>query len=74
MPVSFHVYPEVSVHLPSGEPGGIVETFDPDVPGGNPLDPSHLLYSGGPRFAGGEAGAPDAPGLGFELDWPRFAH
>ncbi len=73
VPVSFHVYPEVSVHLAAGEPGGIVETFDPDISGGNPLDPAHLLYSGGPVFAGGSARAPDAPGLGFELDWPRFA-
>ena len=73
VPVSFHVYPEVSVHLAAVEPGGIVETFDPDVPGGNPLDPAHLLYSGGPTFAGGSARAPDVPGLGFELDWPRFA-
>ena len=53
VPVSFHIYPEVSVHLAAGEPGGIVETFDPDVPGGNPLDPAHLLYSGGPVFADG---------------------
>jgi L-alanine-DL-glutamate epimerase-like enolase superfamily enzyme len=73
VPVSFHIYPEVSVHLAAVEPGGLVETFDPDVPGGNPLDPAHLLYSGGATFAGGSATAPDAPGLGFELDWPRFA-
>ena len=74
VPVSFHIYPEVSVHLAAGDPGGIVETFDPDVPGGNPLDPAHLLYSGGPVFARRDRQAPDAPGLGFELDWPRFAH
>ena len=69
VPVSFHIYPEVSVHLGVGEPGRIVETFDPDLPGGNPLDPAHLLVQGGPRLAGGMAVAPDAPGLGFELDW-----
>jgi L-alanine-DL-glutamate epimerase-like enolase superfamily enzyme len=72
VPVSFHVYPEVSVHLATGHPGAVVETFDPDVPGGNPLDPAHLLYRGGPALAGGRAVAPDVPGLGFELDRARF--
>jgi L-alanine-DL-glutamate epimerase-like enolase superfamily enzyme len=71
VPVSLHIYPEVSVHLASLEPGTIVETFDP-VPGGNPLDPAHLLYDGGPELANGRAVAPDTPGLGFELDWARF--
>jgi L-alanine-DL-glutamate epimerase-like enolase superfamily enzyme len=72
VPVSFHVYPEVSVHLAAASPGAIVETFDPDVPGGNPLDPAHLLRAGGPVLAGGSAVAPAGPGLGFELDWARF--
>lgn len=72
VPVSFHIYPEVSVHLAAGDPGGVVETFDPDVPGGNPLDSGHLLCIGGPGLAGGTAVAPDAAGLGFELDRPRF--
>ena len=46
--------------------------FDPHVPGGNPLDPSHLLCSDGPALGGGTAIAPEAPGLGFDLDWERF--
>ncbi len=72
MPVSFHVHPEVSVHLAAGSPGAVVETFDPDLPGGNPLDPAHRLYTGGPSLGRGIAVAPEAPGLGFELDWARF--
>ena len=36
VPVSFHIYPEVSVHLAPVARGSVVETFDPDVPGGNP--------------------------------------
>ena len=74
-PCRFHVYPEVSVHLAAGDPGAIVETFDPDLPGGNPLDPAHLLSHAAARCSpAGCAVAPDVPGLGFELDWacPRF--
>jgi L-alanine-DL-glutamate epimerase-like enolase superfamily enzyme len=73
VPVSFHIYPEVSVHLAPVAPGSVVETFDADIAGGNPLDPAHLLYRGGPTFAGGRATPPDTPGLGIELDWERFA-
>ena len=72
VPVSFHVYTEVSVHLAAGHPGAVVETFDPDVPGGNPLDPAHLLRTGGPALAAGTTVPPDRPGLGFDLDWERF--
>jgi L-alanine-DL-glutamate epimerase-like enolase superfamily enzyme len=72
VPVSLHIYPEVSIHLAALQPGTIVETFDPELPGGNPLDPAHLLYSGGPVFDAGTAVAPNAPGLGIELDWSRF--
>ena len=72
VPVSLHIYPEVSVHLATLRPGAIVETFDPELPGGNPLDPAHVLCSGGPAFRDGMAVAPEAPGLGFELDWARF--
>ena len=72
VPVSLHIYPEVSAQLAPARPGTIVETFDADVPGGNPLDPAHLLCTGGPVFRDGEARAPDAPGLGFELDRERF--
>jgi L-alanine-DL-glutamate epimerase-like enolase superfamily enzyme len=67
VPVAFHVYPELSVHLATGLPGAIVEIFDPDVPGGNPLDPAHRLTSGRLELADGLALPPTAPGLGFEL-------
>ena len=72
VPVSLHIYPEVSVHLATLRPGAIVERFDSELPGGNPLDPAHVLCSGGPAFRDGMAVAPEAPGLGFELDWARF--
>ncbi|MCJ7710446.1 MAG: mandelate racemase/muconate lactonizing enzyme family protein [Chloroflexi bacterium] len=72
VPVSFHVSPEVSVHLAAAGRGASVETFDPDLPGGNPLDPAHLLLTGGPTLEKGLAVAPNAAGLGFQLDWARF--
>ncbi|WP_411278063.1 mandelate racemase/muconate lactonizing enzyme family protein [Gaiella sp.] len=72
VPVSFHVYPEVSIHLATCTPGSLVETFDPDLPGGNPLDPAHRLSTGGPAFVEGMAVARDGPGLGFDLDWSLF--
>jgi L-alanine-DL-glutamate epimerase-like enolase superfamily enzyme len=72
VPVSFHVYPEVSIHLAAGRPGSLVETFDPALPDGNPLDPAHRLSTGGPVLGAGLATAPDTPGLGFELDWDLF--
>jgi L-alanine-DL-glutamate epimerase-like enolase superfamily enzyme len=72
VPVSLHIYPEVSVHLAPLRPGTIVETFDGSVPGGNPLDPAHLLSSCGPTFRDGTAAAPETSGLGFSLDRERF--
>jgi L-alanine-DL-glutamate epimerase-like enolase superfamily enzyme len=72
VPVSLHVYPEVSVHLARFAPGTIVETFDQEIPGGNPLDPAHILCAGGPAFRDGTVVPPEEPGLGFELDWARF--
>lgn len=72
MPVSFHVYPEVSIHLAAATPGSHVEMFDPDLPAGSPLDPAHRLSHGGPTVSEGTALAPDAPGLGFDLDWRLF--
>lgn len=56
VPVSGHVYPEVTAHLGIG-----VETFARE---GNPYDPSPSLISGGPHFDGGIRPS-DAPGLGF---------
>lgn len=64
MPVSCHVYPEVSVHLGVG-----VETFKR---GENRYDPSPSLVLGGPVFEGGHALPPTAPGLGFTLDPSLF--
>ncbi len=69
--VSFHVYPETSVHLATAI-GGIVETFERGIAGGNPLDPADLLVTGGPTFRDGLAVPPDRPGLGYELDWELF--
>lgn len=69
--VSFHVYPETSVHLAMTS-GAVVETFERGIPGGNPLDPADRLVAGGPSFGGGTATACAAPGLGYELDWELF--
>lgn len=59
VPVSGHVYPEVTAHLGIG-----VETFARGV---NPYDPAPSFVRGGPHFAGRVRPA-DAPGLGFSLD------
>ena len=59
VPVSGHIYPEVTVHLGIG-----VETFDRR---GNRYDPSAQLIAGGPTFEPGLAFPPTAPGLGFTL-------
>ena len=67
VPVSFHVFPELNVHLASVSPGATVETFDPSLSGGNPFDPGHLLSSGRLAVTNGLAQAPSAPGIGFEL-------
>ncbi len=63
VPVSGHVYPEVTAHL-----GIEVETF---ARGGNPYDPAPTLIVDGPRFAG-RVTPPAGPGLGFSLDPARF--
>lgn len=73
VPVSFHIYPEISVHLAATHPGALVETFDADVPGGNPLDPAHRLIEHGPSIVDGVMRAPETPGLGFDLDWQALA-
>ena len=56
VPVSGHVYPEVTAHLGIG-----VETFARE---GNPYDPSPSLVTGGPLFDGAVRPAA-TPGLGF---------
>jgi L-alanine-DL-glutamate epimerase-like enolase superfamily enzyme len=71
IPVSFHIYPEISVHLAAARAQEtIVETFDTTLPGGNPFDPAHTLT--GMQFAArdGRITAPERPGLGISLDWP----
>lgn len=60
LPVSCHIGPEISAHLP----GVQVETFARG-PEPNPYDPSPVLVTGGPEFAGGWATPPRGPGLGF---------
>ncbi|MFJ2543680.1 mandelate racemase/muconate lactonizing enzyme family protein [Microbacterium sp. NPDC087589] len=59
VPVSGHVYPEVTAHLGLG-----VETFARGV---NPYDPAPSFITGGPRFEG-RVRPPASPGLGFGLD------
>ncbi|WP_258566961.1 enolase C-terminal domain-like protein [Microbacterium sp. Se5.02b] len=64
VPVSGHVYPEVTAHLGIG-----VETF---ARGRNPYDPAPSFIVGGPSFEG-QVRPTDAPGLGFTLDPSVFA-
>ena len=59
VPVSGHVYPEVTAHLGIG-----VETFARGV---NPYDPAPSFILGGPSFEG-RVRPTDAAGLGFALD------
>ncbi|MEV4669453.1 enolase C-terminal domain-like protein [Microbacterium sp. LWO12-1.2] len=59
VPVSGHVYPEVTAHLGIG-----VETFARGV---NPYDPAPSFIVGGPSFDG-RVRPTDAVGLGFTLD------
>ena len=59
VPVSGHVYPEVTAHLGIG-----VETFARGI---NPYDPAPSFIVGGPAFEG-RIQPTDAPGLGFALD------
>ncbi|CAH0208583.1 L-talarate/galactarate dehydratase [Microbacterium oxydans] len=64
VPVSGHVYPEVTAHLGIG-----VETF---ARGANPYDPAPSFIVGGPSFEG-LVRPTDAVGLGFTLDPAVFA-
>ena len=64
--VSPHAYPEVHVHCACAWPGSCaVELFEP----GSPYWPTDRFLSGGPLLRDGMVVAPEAPGLGFELDW-----
>jgi L-alanine-DL-glutamate epimerase-like enolase superfamily enzyme len=64
--VSPHAYPEVHVHCACAWPGSCaVELFEPH----SPYWPTGLFVSGGPVVRDGMVHAPEAPGLGFELDW-----
>jgi L-alanine-DL-glutamate epimerase-like enolase superfamily enzyme len=74
IPVSFHIYPEISVHLAAARAqASIVESFDTAVPGGNPFDPAHLLTGVELELSDGRIHAPEQPGLGFSLTWPGEA-
>ena len=64
VPVSGHVYPEVTAHLGIG-----VETFARGI---NPYDPAPSFVLGGPSFEG-RIRPTDAVGLGFALDPGVFA-
>lgn len=64
--VSYHIYPEVHVHLAAaGAADGMTESFGP---ADNPFDPAGRIYAGGPVYTPGFATATDAPGLGIDLD------
>ncbi len=67
-PISFHVYPETSIHLAAVLPGATVELFEPDD---GRIDPAASLYRGGPTIMPGALVASDRPGLGIELEEPR---
>ncbi|MCD6727748.1 MAG: mandelate racemase/muconate lactonizing enzyme family protein [Solirubrobacteraceae bacterium] len=70
VPVSFHVYPEIAVHLAAAmTQRAIVESFDPLD---NPFDPTHSFVRGGPVIEPGVALAPELPGLGFSIDEERL--
>jgi L-alanine-DL-glutamate epimerase-like enolase superfamily enzyme len=63
VPVSYHVYPEISVHLAAARAeGAIVESFDPVA---NPYDPTRMLLNGGAVLGPGSFSAPEEDGLGF---------
>jgi L-alanine-DL-glutamate epimerase-like enolase superfamily enzyme len=71
IPVSFHVYPEISIHLAAARAqASIVESFDTTLPGGNPFDPAHLLTGIALPMDDGRITASEEPGLGFTLAWP----
>ena len=73
VPISFHIYPEVSVHLAAARaPGAPVEMFEPGVPGGNRLDPSDRLGRRELALTGGSVQAPAGAGLAFDLHWDMF--
>lgn len=64
IPISGHIYPEVTVHLGIG-----VETFPRNA---GPYDPSPSFIIGGPTFRSGLVLPSTAAGLGFTLDPDLF--
>jgi len=63
VPVSFHVYPEITAHLAAAQPeGAIVESFDPR---GNAYDPTYRIVRDGSVVGSGTITATEQPGLGF---------
>lgn len=66
VPVSYHVYPEITAHLASSQAqGGIVESFDPT---GNAYDPTYRIVRGGSVVIAGSITATDTPGLGYVFE------
>jgi L-alanine-DL-glutamate epimerase-like enolase superfamily enzyme len=65
LPVSPHVYPEIHIHLASALPSVMhVEMTDP----AQGIEGLHFLMASTMEVRGGEATAPERPGLGYEID------
>jgi L-alanine-DL-glutamate epimerase-like enolase superfamily enzyme len=68
IPVSYHVYPEVSAHLAAARAeGAIVESFDPDT---NRYDSTRVVVHGGALVTGDSVTAPEDAGLGIRFVQP----
>ncbi len=66
LPVSPHVFPEIHVHLGAAfENVRTVEMTDP----ARGYEALHRLFSRWVEIEDGEFVAPEAPGLGVEIDW-----
>lgn len=70
LPVSPHIFPEVHIHLGAAFPCvASIEVTDPSLE----IDMMHKLLVEGLTVRDGEAIAPEAPGLGIEIDWSGAA-
>ena len=69
LPVSPHIYPEVNQHLALAfQTVGAVELFDP----AGSLYQINRFITPGLQIKAGILYPPDAPGLGFSMDWPAL--
>ena len=66
LPVSPHVFPEIHVHL--GAAFGTIRAVEMTDPAYG-YEALYRLFSTWVRVEGGEFVAPEAPGLGIEIDW-----